>query len=130
MLYANIEHVPAGVFLFKSFNKIHQSAMKLARQAGHRVVSLEEELLAQTQEQAIAGMCTEGIFGLSDLILANGKFEHDILKRLGGGRERIEITGNGRIDILKPALQSIYRDEVNAIKAKHGDFVLVNTNFS
>lgn len=130
MLYANMDRVPPGVFLFKSFNKIHQAAMKLARQSGHRVVILEEELLAQTEEQAIAGMCAEGIFDLSDLILANGKFEHDILKRLGGGKGRIEITGNGRIDILKPALQSIFQDEVDAIKAKHGEFVLINTNFS
>jgi surface carbohydrate biosynthesis protein len=130
MLYANIERLPPGVFLFKSFNKIHQGAMKLARQAGHRVVILEEELLAQTQEQAIVGMSPEEIFELSDLILTNGRFEHDILKRRSKGRGRIEIAGNARVDILKPALQSIFRNEVDTIKEKYGDFVLVNTNFS
>ena len=130
LLYENIPRLPPGVILFKSFNKFHQAAMAQARRSGYRVVILDEEMLAQTEVKAIEAMCTEGIFQWPDLILADGQFEHDILKRLSGGRNRIEITGNGRIDLLKPALRPLFRKEVDEIIARYGDFVLVNTNFA
>ena len=130
LLYNNLAQLPPGVVLFKSFNKFHQPAMALARQAGHRVVILEEELLAQTETKAVEALCTDGIFALPDLILADGQFEHDILKRLSGGKMRIEITGNGRIDLLKPELRPLFQKQIDDIKRRYGDFVLVNTNFS
>src|ERR1700680_4311667 len=60
MLYANLGRLPPGVFLFKSLNKIHHPAMAEARRAGHRVVILEEELLAQTGEMPVVSICAEG----------------------------------------------------------------------
>ncbi len=130
LLYENISRLPPGVILFKSFNKIHQAAMAHARQSGHRVVILDEEMLAQTEVKAVKALCIEGIFQWPDLILADGQFDHEILKRLSNGRNRIEITGNGRIDLLKPALRPLFQREIDEIVAHHGDFVLVNTNFS
>lgn len=130
LLYENIPRLPPGVILFKSFNKFHQAAMAQARRSGYRVVILDEEMLAQTEVKAIEALCTEGIFQRPDLILADGQFEHDILKRLSSGMNRIEITGNGRIDLLKPALRPLFQKEIDEIIARYGDFVLVNTNFS
>jgi len=130
MLLANLDRLPAGVVLFKSFNKLYHPRMHEARAAGHRVVALEEELLAQVEEKAVASLCAPGIFDAVDLILSHGQFEHDILKRLSGGRARTEIAGNVRIELLKPALRPFFRSEVDAIRQRHGDFVLVNTNFS
>jgi surface carbohydrate biosynthesis protein len=130
LIYENLQRLPAGVVLFKTFNKFHQAAMGQARRGGHRVVILDEEMLAQTEVKAVEGLCTEGIFQFPDVILADGQFEHDILKRLSGGKNRIEITGNGRVDLLKPAFRSLFQKRIDAIKAEHGDFVLVNTNFS
>ena len=130
LLYESITRLPPGVMLFKSFNKYHQSAMAQARRSGYRVVILDEELLAQTEVKAIEALCTEGIFEWPDLMLTDGKFEHDILKRLSAGKNRIEITGNGRIDLLKPALRPLFQKEIDDIVTRHGDFVLVNTNFS
>jgi surface carbohydrate biosynthesis protein len=130
LLYESISRLPPGVILFKGFNKFHQPAMAQARQSGYRVVILDEELLAQTEVKAVEALCTDGIFQWPDLILTDGQFEHDILKRLSTGRNRIEITGNGRIDLLKPALRPLFQKEIDEIVTRHGDFVLVNTNFS
>jgi surface carbohydrate biosynthesis protein len=129
MLYANIDRLPTGVFLFKSFNKIHHPAMQQARQVGHRVVVLEEELLGHTDEKAIASLCTDGMFEIPHLILSNGKLEHDILKNLSKGGVRIEITGNARIDLLKPAFRSFFQRDISKLQSRYGDFILVNTNF-
>src|SRR5262245_21810230 len=62
LLYENVPRLPPGVILFKSFNKFHQVAMAHARQSGHRVVILDEEMLAQTEVKAVETLCTEGIF--------------------------------------------------------------------
>src|SRR5215467_14313674 len=77
MFGANLERWPAGVVLFKSFNKLHQDMMTQARRAGHRVVALEEESLAQVDERAVVALCAHGIFDAADLVLAHGEFERD-----------------------------------------------------
>jgi len=130
MFAANVERWPAGTVLFKSFNKLHQASMEQARRAGHRVVALEEESLAQVDERAVVALCAEGIFDAADLVLAHGQFEHDVFRRLGGGRGRIEICGNGRIDLLKPRFRPYFQAQADDLRRRHGDFVLVNTNFS
>ena len=130
LMFANLDRLPPGVMLFKTFNRINHSAMQQARRAGHRVVAQEEELLAQTEERVVRMLCPGGIFESADLYLCNGQFEREIMQRLSGGRARIEITGNGRVDLLKPAARAFFRPSVDALRARHGGFVLVNTNFS
>jgi len=130
MVNANLDRLPPGVMLFKSFNRIHHPAMLQARRAGHRVVALEEELLAQTEERVVKMLCPAGIFEAADLFLCHGQFEREILQRLSGGKVRIEIAGNGRVDLLKPAARAFFRGQIEEIRARYGEFILVNTNFS
>jgi surface carbohydrate biosynthesis protein len=130
MVFANLGRLPPGVMLFKSFNRIHHQAMRDARRAGHRVVALEEELLAQTEERVIRMLCPAGLFESADLFLVHGEFEREIVTRLAGAGVRVEIGGNGRVDILKPAGREFFREPIERIRAQYGDFVLVNTNFS
>ena len=131
LIYENIPRLPPGVILFKSFNKIHQSAMALARQSGHRVVILDEEMLAQTEVKSVEAIVHRRHFSMagshpramaSSSMTSSGVFQT--------GKNRIEITGNGRIDLLKPALRPLFQRAIDEIVARHGDFVLVNTNFT
>ncbi|MCC6915658.1 MAG: hypothetical protein IT566_18315 [Rhodospirillaceae bacterium] len=129
MLYANMKRLPAGVALFKSFNNIHHPAMQQAKAVGHRVVVLEEELLAHIEKKAIANFCTKSIFDLPDAVIANGAFEKGVLDELSGGRVPVDVAGNGRIDILKPGYRAFFKRDIDAVLARFGDFILVNTNF-
>ena len=129
MVYENLHRLPAGVMLFKSFNNIHHPPMLRAKKAGHFIAILEEELLAHIEEKAIRNFCTDHIFELPNLVIANGAFEQEVLKRLSGGKARVEVAGNGRIDLLKTGYRGYFQKEIDAIKARHGDFILVNTNF-
>lgn len=130
MVNANLDRLPPGVVLYKSFNRIHHPAMQQAKRAGHRVIALEEELLAQTEERVVKMLCPQGIFESADLFLCHGQFELDILRRLSGGRARIEIAGNGRVDLLKPAARAFFQRQIDELRLRHGEFILVNTNFS
>ncbi|MCA0199435.1 MAG: hypothetical protein LCH56_01190 [Proteobacteria bacterium] len=129
LLYNNMRQLPAGTVLFKSFNNIHHPAMAAAKKAGHRVIILEEELLAHIEKVAIANYCTKHIFDLPDVILANGAFEKNVLDELSGGKIPVEIAGNGRVDILKPAYHGFFQRDIDAVRARFGDFILINTNF-
>jgi surface carbohydrate biosynthesis protein len=124
----NFARLPPGAVLFKSFNALHHPAMRAAR-AHHKVFVLEEELLAHTEAKAIANYCAAGIFDLPDTVLANGAFEKAALGDLSGGKLNIEVTGNPRIDLLKPSCRSFFKREIDAILGRFGEFVLVNTNF-
>lgn len=128
-IYENLDRVPPGVVLFKSFNKYHQPLMRTARQSGHAVFLLEEELLAHTEAAAIANFCNQGVFELPDVILANSECEKEVLTSLGGDKVKIEVAGNPRIDFLKPPFHPFYKREMDIVLDKFGDFILVNTNF-
>lgn len=128
-LGTNLMRLPPGAVLFKSFNALHRPAMLAARKAGHHVLVLEEELLAHTEAKAIGNFCTEGIFDACDIVAANGGLEKSVLEQFGAPAAKVEITGNPRVDILKPAYRAFFRREVEAIRARFGPFVLVNTNF-
>jgi hypothetical protein len=41
----------------------------------------------------------------------------------------IHVTGNPRIDLMRPELREYYQPQVAAIRERYGNFVLVNTNF-
>jgi surface carbohydrate biosynthesis protein len=43
--------------------------------------------------------------------------------------ERIFETGNPRLDLLRPGLRELYRPDAEALRARYGDFILINTNF-
>ena len=130
MLFANLDRLPPGVMLFKTFNRMNHASMQRARRAGHRVVAQEEELLAQTEERVVRMLCPAGIFESADLYLCHGEFERSLMQRLSGGKARLEIAGNARVDLLKPSARAFFRPGIEAVRARHGDFVLVNTNFS
>ncbi len=130
MIDYNMRQLPRGLVLFKGFNRIHHPQIRAAREVGHHVAILEEEMLAHTDRELIESYCTDEVFALTDLVLANGEFERDILRQFSRGKNRIEITGNGRIDLLKPAFRAFYQDEIHALQQQYGDFVLANTNFA
>jgi surface carbohydrate biosynthesis protein len=41
----------------------------------------------------------------------------------------IHLTGNGRIDLMRPELRSLHEAKAKELRAKYGRIVLVNTNF-
>ena len=42
----------------------------------------------------------------------------------------IHVTGNPRVDLMRPEIRDFFDREAEILRARYGDFVLVNTNFS
>jgi surface carbohydrate biosynthesis protein len=53
----------------------------------------------------------------------------DIRSKLTDGIE-IQIIGNARLDLLGPKFSGYWDEHVQEIRQKHGQYILVNTNFS
>lgn len=61
-----------------------------------------------------------------------GQNQTDDMTRLlaGRGSEKLLTTGNPRLDLHRRELRGIFDGEVAAIRARYGEFILVNTRFS
>lgn len=127
-LYNQIPHLPPGIFLFKSHNKIHQNAMKLAKKYGFFVAALEEETLGVCSDRHIKKNSTNELYDLCDYILTPGKFEK-LFHQKKNKKDNIFIVGNPRADILKKKYLDIFKEKITSIKSRFGRYCLINTNF-
>jgi surface carbohydrate biosynthesis protein len=65
-------------------------------------------------------------------MLAWGQENSELWKQyphLPDGAE-IHVTGNPRNDLLRPEIRHYYQKTVEEIRKRHGDFILINTNFN
>jgi surface carbohydrate biosynthesis protein len=127
-----IVRMPAGVYLGLGAFENFRSFYARLRRLGFAVVVNEEE-----------GLVTYSDSMYIDMRVSRSTLEHvDELLTWGGENQRVltdafpdfgqkfHITGNPRFDLLKPEGRKVYYNEVKAIEAQYGDYVLVCTSFS
>lgn len=126
----NFLSMPAGAVLFKTVNEIQAEQMFDASQAGHIVAASDEEVLACACE-----VCFESGMGptaarVLDVFFAQGQ-QHaaTVARQYPSIENRLEITGNPRIDLLRSRGRSLYEGHANQIRAQLGKYILFNTNF-
>lgn len=128
-MYENFQSLPAGVVLFKSTNKIHNAGMYRAKVAGHIVATLEEETLALISHESILRNCPTDTYQFVDFLLTTGEVEKQAHAGRGCDPRKLLVTGNPRVDVLKPLFRPLFQDAIDQLRARFGDYVLLNTNF-
>ena len=122
--------LPPGVMLFKGHNRAQAHPMRRAREAGHRVAAIEEEILGVTRPEQILRVFDPRGVEACEMFLLQGSHARDVLlDRHPDIESRIRVTGNPRTDALLAPLDGPIRRGAEAIRASHGDFILINTNF-
>lgn len=130
LLGHNLEKMPRGLVLFKGNDALQTRNMMFAKQSGHMTAALEEEMFGVCTQNQILRLYDPGAIETCDLILAQGEFQRQTLaERYPRAVERMRIVGNPRADFLSPAFLEIHRPTAEDIRARHGRFVLINTNF-
>jgi surface carbohydrate biosynthesis protein len=127
-----VEKLPRGVYMAKSMRTLSIRMFTILRQLGHEIVAWDEEgLVRWPDEEYYRWRLSPVTLKLTNQLLAWGEDDARVLKNYPGyPGTPIHITGNPRIDLLRPELRDFYRERADRLVERFGDFVLINTNFS
>ena len=101
------------------------------RQLGHEIVAWEEEALVRFgPEDYYRRRLSEKAVGLVSHLFAWGEDDAEVFRKYPAyPGTPIHVTGNPRIDLMRPDVRGYFDSEVADIRRRFGDPVLVNTNF-
>lgn len=128
----NLAVWPEGVVLWKGLARKGGKTYKKFHDLGHLVVAWCEEGLVYPDSVFYKRyrVFREALNEV-DLFFAWGQNQtDDILSEVPEGKDKVVITGNPRLDILRSEFRNLYRDEVEEIRSEYGKFILINSNFS
>jgi surface carbohydrate biosynthesis protein len=129
----NIDMFPRSIYLSKSMTIRSLLFFRVARRFGHKIITWDEEALVHLPEETYFSrrLDQRSIRYVSHLF-AWGQDNAELWRQYVHLPKDIpiHITGNPRSDMLRPELRTFYDKEVNQIRRKFGDFILINTNFN
>jgi surface carbohydrate biosynthesis protein len=129
----HIASFPRGIFLSKSLRIVKRKFFPISRLLGHEIVAWDEEALVHLPAETYFSrrLSPVGMEHISHLF-AWGDDNAELWRQypqLPTGIP-IHITGNPRVDLLRPDMQGYYKTEADQIRQTYGDFILINTNFN
>jgi surface carbohydrate biosynthesis protein len=130
-LHHGVASVPRGVYLAKSMRSKSDRMFDILRKLGHEIVAFEEEALVRlTDEHYYQQRLSAKAVGMVSHLLAWGLDDAEVLSAYWGNPGvPVHVTGNPRMDMLRPELRDYFRPAADRIRDRLGDFVLINTNF-
>jgi len=125
-IFANASSFPPGVMYFKGLNKVQYEFMELMRRAGHTIVATDEEALGSVDFEFSMRDCWRDARQLVDRVYCQGLAHREGLVRFRGFQlDQLPVTGNSRIDLLRPPFRTRIEQEADHIRRQTGPFVLV-----
>jgi surface carbohydrate biosynthesis protein len=131
-IHNHIARLPKSIYIAKDFRQPSERILSIIEKLGHCIVAWDEEGLVQPKPQlyydrrytkaAISHVQQVFAWGPANKTLMLGAPDWPGLP--------IHNTGNPRIDLLRPELRGFHAEAVAAIKARHGRFVLFDSNFA
>jgi len=127
-----IGSLPRSIFLSKSLTKRNRLNYALLDRLGHEVVCGDEEALVYASvDSYLHHKVAASTFQQARALLAWGERNAELWREFSGYHGApIFVTGNARIDLLRPELRPLFQAAADALRERHGRFVLINTNFS
>lgn len=130
-VHMRIERLPPSIYMGKSLSHSNGKLYRRLHDLGCLVASGDEEALVYYSPDSYrnAKLAPDTIRGV-DLLLAWGA-ENELLWRDYAGYDGtpIRVTGNPRTDMLRPELRPYWAGDVQELKARYGNFLLLNSNF-
>jgi len=130
-VHYKVGSIPRGVYLAKSMRRLSNRMFRILRQLGHEIVAWDEEGLVRFagDEYYQRRLSPEAVGAVSHLMVW-GEDNAEALRRYPAYHGApIHITGNPRIDLMRPELRDFYQEDAQRLGDRYGDFILINTNF-
>ena len=130
-VHYRVASIPRGVYLAKSMRKLSNRMFGILRKLGHEIVAWDEEGLVRFagDEYYRRRLSPKAIRHVAHLLVWGEDNATALRAYPGYNGAPIHITGNPRVDLMRPELRDFYRPDADSIREKYGDFLLINTNF-
>jgi len=130
-VHFEMQRLPRGVYLAKSMRRLSERMFGILRGLGHEIVAFDEEgLVRLIDEEYYRARLSPRAVALVSHLLAWGPDDARVFAAFPAARGvPIHVTGNPRIDMLRPELRAYLEPERRHIHERFGDFILINTNF-
>lgn len=129
----NIDAFPGAIYLSKSMTVRSLMFFRVAHRLGHQIVAWDEEALVHLPaETYFSRRLHPSSIRYVRSLFAWGQDNADLWRRypaLPRGVP-IHVIGNPRADMLRPQIRNYYQQEVEQLRRRYGNFILVNTNFN
>ena len=131
-LYFSMPRIERGVFIAKSMRARSTLMFDIIRSLGNDIVACDEESLVRYASPGYsAWRFSASTFNFIRYLFAWGEDDAAMFNRYPGNKStKVFVTGNPRADLLRRDVRGYFSDEVEQLRARFGDFILVNTNFS
>jgi surface carbohydrate biosynthesis protein len=130
-IHLKATRMPKGVYYAKSFRPLSRRMFEILRNLGYEIVACDEEaLLRPPDDLYFERRVSPDTYGMISNLFAWGPENADLFRRCPGyNGAPIHVTGNPRIDLIRPELRAYFQADVEAIRRRYGDYLLINTNF-
>jgi len=130
-LFDTLDRLPPGIYLEKVFTRAQARRLRRYRELGLYIAGWDEEgLVYRNASLYLNDRIAPQSFALLDQFFSWGAVQrHDIVAEYAAAAPPISDTGNPRFDLLRPEFRALFADEAAAFQARHGKYILVNTNF-
>ncbi len=127
-----IARLPRSIFVSKSLTRRNLLMYELLPRLGHAVVCGDEEALVYASAASyLHHKVAASTLRKAEALLAWGPKNAELWRGYEGYHGApIHVTGNARMDLLRPELRAAFDPDVLRIRERYGRFVLINTNFS
>ena len=129
LINRNIWRIPSGVYLMTTMTHKRLYMAKLLKRLNFKIIGWDEEGLVYLDKDLYLSrrISSETHEYIDQVFTWGNQSAQDIA---GWATGPVKPIGNPRFDVLRPEVRGIYGPEVEKISKGHGDFILINTNFS
>ena len=131
-LHREAASLPRGVYVAKSVRALSTRMFGIYRDLGSDVISWDEESLVRNPNPAFwyRRRVAKEALDLVRAFFAWGEADAEAFRNFPEGcSPPVHATGNPRLDLMRPELRRYFDTEVATYRERHGEFLLVNTNF-
>ncbi len=130
-MHLEIGRLPVGLYHAKDVRRPSCRIFGIMQRLGHLITVCDEEAVVyyspiSYHNHRVAECAMNGV----DEFFAWGSDNARLIETAPGYRNQpIHITGNPRMDFLRPELRSFFQETVDGYRSRFGEFILINSNF-
>ena len=118
------------IYLDKGYHKgVSEKLYEVVRQNKGFIVNIDEEGgVDYSDGSTLMGRYSKTLFNNANLSFLWGRKQFDLVKNNMSQENQVIVSGHPRFELLKPEFHFLYQVEVDSIKKRFNNFILINTN--